>query len=249
MNQKGKPPKFSVNTPTPVIHCDLSSLLITAEQAFEQLGMQAGDMLGARERFVMRGALSKAKQLIRPCGVWRIFECRRLSRTGEYYLPEVGTVILGKTMPDFFQDVPYMAMLAVTIGPELEHFANVIGTGGDAAGQVILDSIGSLAVEMAADDLSNRLRVWAGERCLHTSMRYSPGYGDLLLSTQTVFARLLEMKETVGITLLHNEILQPFKSITAFTALRTAPFENEGKERDCRDCNLIEHCDRRVCNR
>ncbi len=56
-------------------------------------------------------------------------------------------------MPDFFQDVPYMAMLAVTIGPELEHFANVIGTGGDAAGQVILDSIGSLAVEMAADDL------------------------------------------------------------------------------------------------
>ncbi|MCH5191419.1 MAG: Vitamin B12 dependent methionine synthase activation subunit [Oscillospiraceae bacterium] len=49
--------------------------------------------------------------------------------------------------------------------------------------------------------------------------RFSPGYGDLELSTQRDFFKLLDMSRRLGVTLSDECIMTPTKSVTAFIGI------------------------------
>ena len=55
----------------------------------------------------------------------------------------------------------------------------------------------------------------AAEEGLYLRPRFSPGYGDLPLSCQPDFCRVLEAEKTVGITLTESFLMMPSKSVTA----------------------------------
>lgn len=80
----------------------------------------------------------------------------------------------------------------------------------------IYQAAGAAMIEAYADSEVRKLAEEAKETGLSLRPRYSPGYGDLPLSLQRDFSRLLEMEKWCGITLTDTLLMVPSKSITAF---------------------------------
>ena len=54
---------------------------------------------------------------------------------------------------------------------------------------------------------------------LHTKPRFSPGYGDFSLEHQRDFMRILDLENSLGLTLTGSLLLVPEKSVTAVIGL------------------------------
>lgn len=80
---------------------------------------------------------------------------------------------------------------------------------------VILQAAGAAMIEAYCDAENERLRKQFLEAGYFLRPRFSPGYGDFLLSAQRDMVRVLEAEKRVGITLTDGLIMVPSKSVTA----------------------------------
>lgn len=106
-------------------------------------------------------------------------------------------------------------LFAVTTGFAVDRLI-AKNTALSAAKGFITDGLASAAAEAAADVVDIRLR---GENA--KPARFSPGYGDLALSTQREVLDLLDAQRQIGITLNRSLLMTPAKSITAFAGIQT----------------------------
>ena len=119
-------------------------------------------------------------------------------------LPEIWNI----TNPDKIIQLHYEYFLAG---------ANIIKTNTFGANKnKFKDSEFSLE-EIVSSALNNAKK--AKENGYKTHPRFSPGYGDLSLKTQSIFFRLLNCTQKIGLTLMDSFIMAPEKSITAFIGL------------------------------
>lgn len=83
----------------------------------------------------------------------------------------------------------------------------------DVAMTSVVHCVGASLVEnlcdKACEELKNAIK---GEH----RPRFSPGYGDLDISSQADFFRLLPMSTQLGVTLSENYMMTPTKTVTAF---------------------------------
>ena len=82
---------------------------------------------------------------------------------------------------------------------------------------VILNACGIQAVEKACDALQLKAEEETG---MKTGVRFSPGYGDLPLSTQKDFIRILNTERLAGVTINENYLMNPRKTVTAVCGLK-----------------------------
>lgn len=82
---------------------------------------------------------------------------------------------------------------------------------------VILNACGIQAVEKACDELQREVEAETG---LKSGVRFSPGYGDLPLSTQKDFIRILNTERLAGVTINENYLMNPRKTVTAVAGLK-----------------------------
>ncbi len=68
--------------------------------------------------------------------------------------------------------------------------------------------------------------------------RFSPGYGDLSLSCQPDFLRVLDAPKKIGLSCTETNMLTPTKSITAVMGIR--PGERQRMAHDCSSCDLTQ---------
>ena len=111
-----------------------------------------------------------------------------------------------------------VALMAVTLGAKSEMLLRR-ETALSATGGMLADVCASSAVEQAADVLNEQLRAQAEQRGLATTWRFSPGYGDLPLSVQPDFLKVLGADKALGISLTPALMLVPAKTITAIVGL------------------------------
>ena len=107
-------------------------------------------------------------------------------------------------------------------------------------GQVILDAAGSALVEQAADAAEASVVAAASERGLFCGTRFSPGYGDLPLETQTTLLAALDAQRSLGITLSPDLLMAPTKSVTAVIGLFGDP--RDGAHQSCGSCSCRDAC-------
>jgi cobalamin-dependent methionine synthase I len=157
------------------------------------------------------------------------------------------------------------ALGLVTIGPRLEERTAAALSGGDATGALLLDAVGSAAVEAAADTLASSLARTGGGKAGEldeaggvdqagdvdqaggvddgrgSPCRISPGYGDWPLTAQAaIFARLPH--DAIGVRLLPSMLMVPQKSVTFALWFDPAGRVIAGRG-GCSRCNL-EPCPR-----
>jgi len=105
------------------------------------------------------------------------------------------------------------ALAVCTIGKQLEKRTRWLIDQGDSARAMILDAIGSAAVEEVADRVNGELcDRYVAEGQL-PGLRSSPGYGKWLVSEQPLIFDLLQPAET-GVALNASHVMTPTKSIS-----------------------------------
>ena len=109
---------------------------------------------------------------------------------------------------------------------------------------MILNACGSVRIESVIDAMINKIEKEEG---LIAGPPYSPGYGDLSLSTQEYLLSYLQADKTIGI--IHNEsyVMMPCKSITGVFGLFAEKSLNSYEI--CDDCLLRMTCDQKICRR
>lgn len=96
----------------------------------------------------------------------------------------------------------------------------------------VLSALGSAAIETVCDLAEDKIT----DRVCHTA-RFSPGYGDWPLATQTSFLEFLDMGRKLGICLSESCLMTPTKSVTAVIGLSNAPTAHLSGKKGCETCN------------
>lgn len=98
----------------------------------------------------------------------------------------------------------------------------------------IAHAVGAAMIEQYCDDIQQHLAAGYEAQGVYLRPRYSPGYGDLPLSFQKDFFRLLPAEKHLGIELDAHFMMHPSKSVTAIIGLSDAPEKSYHK---CKTCN------------
>ncbi len=102
----------------------------------------------------------------------------------------------------------------------------------------LTDAMASALTEQVCDLAEEE--ILAGMPESYAAWRFSPGYGDLPLSVQEEFLRVLDAQKRVGVCVSECGLLLPRKSVTAIIGLSDKPMERRRK--GCAACNLSKTC-------
>ncbi len=132
------------------------------------------------------------------------------------------------------------AIMAATLGSSIDSRLRYYKKT-DIAKACVFDACASAAIEGVCDYIENKIRLWAFEKYgLSITSRYSPGYGNLPLSTQGHMIGLLNASIRIGLTATENYILIPSKSVTAIIGFIDK--NNEEFNSSCENCNISQSC-------
>lgn len=134
-------------------------------------------------------------------------------------------------------DVPVAAGVC-TIGSDLEDRIRALSTSGQTARAMILDAIGSAAVEEVVDRINGTICEAALAEGRQPGPRRSPGYGGWDLTEQALLFDLLDPSE-IGVTLTDTFMMIPRKSVSFVVPLDGGVPGLRGRSR-CARCGLLD---------
>ncbi len=108
----------------------------------------------------------------------------------------------------------------------------------DMSRAVILDACGSAYVESGCDMAQSEIAARYASSFL--TDRFSPGYGDLPLTLQPDFLRILDAGRQLGIECTSSCLLNPSKTVTAVIGISSVP--QPARIRGCECCMLQNQC-------
>lgn len=136
----------------------------------------------------------------------------------------------------FWKGAEHLAVALCTIGSALENRASELFAQGEYPAALMLDSVGSVAVESVADYANFVICQRANRLAIKVGPRLSPGYGKWNLAEQRVLFSLLPGGR-IGVTLNENFVMVPRKSISFCVGMG----QGLGGERiynPCRHCGM-----------
>ncbi|MDD5170447.1 MAG: hypothetical protein PHN75_16645, partial [Syntrophales bacterium] len=126
---------------------------------------------------------------------------------------------VSRNLVTFLHDVPEVVLLGATAGSSVMEAIHKDTAEDNITRAVILDATASGTVDAALDWIMGYIdQSLRREGKYLMKARYSAGYGDLVLSNQRTFHRLLGM-EHLGVGITESCILVPEKSVTAITGV------------------------------
>ncbi len=162
-------------------------------------------------------SMKRGFDLCRPAGMWLRLDISERSENS--VLLEDGYELKGKSASGLLAMSRSVIIMAATVGQGIVDLASEAMSLGDGADALIYDAVGSETADGAMDWLNrflgNEVRR-RGERL--TSMRFSPGYGDLSLENQVYFYEKLDMSR-LGVRLSDKYIFSPEKTVTAIVGV------------------------------
>ena len=209
----------------------------------------SGQLLSPELEARIDEVVGRCLAVARPRGVTRVFEVAGWgSRGGLPAISLSGTALelVGSSIAAHLEGAVAVGVLAVTAGMPVDAELRRLSLT-DSVAEVIFDAAGSALVERAADAAEASLVAQAADRGLYVGSRFSPGYGDLPLSTQPVLLAALDAGRQLGITLSPTLLMSPSKSVTAVVGLFEEPPERECVI--CDECLRREFCELRSTGR
>lgn len=131
-----------------------------------------------------------------------------------------------------------VVLFGATIGLEIDRYiARYQRTSPVKA--LLAQAYGAERIESLCDTFCDGLDAQVQPMGLTTTRRYSPGYGDLPLATQTELFRLLDCSRQIGLTLNNSLLMTPTKSVTAIFGI--GPIENKKPSEHCKcaECEKV----------
>lgn len=191
-----------------------------------------GGVIPEETEEALRQGEERLLRAARPRAVWRAFGYRP-----DEALEGTDFRLEGDDIRAFLADCDQVILLAATLGAEPDLLQKQLRLR-DMSAAVILDAAGSAAIENVCDNLCADLAAAFAPR--HLTERFSPGYGDMPLSQQSGFFRLLDISRRLGVSLTDSDLMVPQKTVTAVVGVsdRPQPRRNPG----CESCAMAESC-------
>lgn len=151
----------------------------------------------------VQSAIQEALALAEPKGIWQVIP----------YSPSEGKiegnpplVLSGNSIRHHLANSWSTAVLAVTVGDEIEKASDAAFKSGDYVRGLLLDAAATTATEHLADQVDRLIQKEAAKDGQKTVWRFSPGYGDWPVTQQKDFCRLIEA-DKIGIQVTDHSML------------------------------------------
>jgi hypothetical protein len=148
--------------------------------------------------------------------------------------------IHGSLISTIFPEAKELAILVCTIGPKLEKQVTDYSKSGETLRGMILDGIGSAAVDMLTPEACGHVASEASLRGYQASSPVSPGWPGLPLTEQRNLFKLVNTQE-IGVSLTSSGIMVPRKSVSMVIGI--GPQMATWTQADvCARCSLRKTC-------
>ena len=187
---------------------------------------------------IARRTEEKARELeyrMQPRYIFRVFPLVWQSEGA--LLPEAGVVLTGKLAQSMLAECDQAALLCCTLGAEFDRMLRA-AQARDMADAVILDACGSAYAEAGCCEAEKE--IGALHPGLYLTDRFSPGYGDLPLSTQPALLEALNARRLLGVWAGETFLMNPVKTVTAVIGLSARP--QRARIRGCAFCAFRDNC-------
>ena len=226
----------------PVI-CDIPLSLKTREVLRRQ-GLGGGAKVRPEIKDLILESLASVKKarLLEPVAAYEYYTVS--SMNGSQISLEGDKAIHGPLIPAVFPEAKVLAVLICTIGPRLEKQVTDYSKSGEAMRGMILDGIGSTAVDMMALEVLRRLASEVSSRVYEISSPVNPGMPGFPLTEQWNLLGLVNADE-IGVSLTASGVLVPRKS--ASMVIGIGPKMTRWTQAEvCARCSLRETCHYKV---
>ena len=226
----------------PVVR-DIPLSLKTAEVLRRQ-GLRKGAKVRPEIGDLIRELLSSLKKsrLLEPTAAYEYYAVRSMS--GSQISMEGDRAIHGQLLPAIFPEAKELAPVVITIGPELEKQVTDYSRSGETLRGMILDGIGSAAVDSLVLEVLRLIDSESSSRGYQMSSPVNPGMAGFPLTEQWNLLGLVNADE-IGVRLTSSGVLVPRKSISMVIGI--GPQMTKWTRAEvCARCSLRETCDYRV---
>ncbi len=141
-------------------------------------------------------------------------------------------------------DAEELAVTVCTIGPKLEKQVTGYLDGNEPLRGLLLDGIGSAAMDSLAQEACRLIRDEALSRSYQASSPYSPGHTGFPITEQWPLFQLVPTGE-IGVSLAASALMVPRKSVSMVIALGEQVSVRKRGEA-CTHCNLSKTCHYRI---
>jgi hypothetical protein len=182
--------------------------------------------------------LTGIENLLKPVIAYEIY---RISETSKEKVNlEGGMVINGTLIPSTFPRSKEIAVAVCTIGPELEEQVTAYSKGRQALKGIILDGIGSAAVDSLIFEVIKIINKEVSEHNYQVSSPVSPGMPGLPITEQWNLLHMVPANE-IGVSLTSSGIMIPRKSTSMVLGVGERMQKWE-QAQVCANCNLNQTC-------
>lgn len=132
-------------------------------------------------------------------------------------------------------------LMATTLGVNIERVTRQYSYT-DLTKSLIIDACATTAIEEVCDRLQEYLNKGLDEEKKTTTMRYSPGYGDLDIRNNIGILEVLNAQRSIGLTITENGIMIPRKSVVAIMGVCELKYSNKSTKKSCENCKNRDTC-------
>jgi hypothetical protein len=184
----------------------------------------------------------KKTHLLEPAAAYEYYKVTRMSPS--QISLEGDKAIQGSLIHTTFPEAKELAIVVCTIGPKLEKQVTDYSKSGETLRGMILDGIGSAAVDMLAPEVCRIIASEASSRGYQASSPVSPGWPGLPLTEQGNLFELVNTQE-IGVSLTSSGIMVPRKSVSMVIGIgpRMATWT---RAEVCARCSLRKTCPYRI---
>lgn len=155
------------------------------------------------------------EKISQPRSIYRIFD---LNITEDDNIEAAGMRMHSKNLAKNLKGCEKIVFFAATLGNEPDILMNRYSRL-QISKAAVLQAVGAAAIEEYCNQCQKKIEKEAAAEGLYVRPRYSPGYGDLSLTYQSDFLKVLDAAKKIGIVLSEGGVMIPEKSVTAVMGL------------------------------
>jgi hypothetical protein len=215
-------------------------LSLKTREVLRRQGLGGGAKVRPEIKILIQEILASVKKnrLLEPAVAYEYYTVN--SMNGNQISLDSGEAINGPLIPAIFPEAKELAVILCTIGPKLEKQVTDYSESKEAIRGMILDGIGSTAVDMMTLEVLRRLTGEVSSRGYEISSPVNPGMPGFPLTEQWNLLGLVNGDE-IGVSLTASGVLVPRKS--ASMVIGIGPKMTRWTQAQvCARCSLRETC-------
>jgi hypothetical protein len=183
-------------------------------------------------------ALADARALVQPAATWDFRPVREVRH--EKVVLDDGARMGGGPFAAVVAGASHLVLAVCTIGSALSNRVRELHGGRHMLRGLLLDDLGSWAVDMVRQQFCKRMEEEASAAGLHVSTCLSPGESEWPLRDQGVIFSLLDATR-IGVSLSESLVMTPLKSLSLVMGRGPVQMGHEGGS-NCDFCAVKDRC-------